>query len=350
MSRQNIYSTTSASTILNERAIQNFLSYVKTNRGFIVPSSKNQELCRVRNSSNILISDLYTKMMALGKYNSFSFMRIPLKDNAIKEVVETPYLTFDILQMRDILNSEYKELILIPELNNKIIINYTDISRANGEISDFSQFQSRIVRDFLSRSFYVSKGSAWISPTFVCYIAKVYNMTIGGQIARKFGLSPDIQMFLQILFAIYSVSKMVDNNQVSAFIKAHHKDLGLRTDSVEIEGVFSFIEDTIKRRTPDNLFDVCKIIEEYGSDQLIGTNGPRITVPVLNVMFSSWHNDSFVSFVALEYPPYFAYLILLVISNFRIGLSFSMKNLNLVKEGQNIFQKTIQSSIFLNSV
>lgn len=348
MNRENIYKTQSVSSIIPKATLTDLVNFLVESRTYIIPGSKNNEAFKTRFSTNSILSEIVQKLATLGKDKEFSLIRLPSKSISLREVVDMSFIPFDMLQMKEMLTTPSLSLPLIPELNNKLIINTTDITKVNGEFSDVSQFQYRVVRDFLSRSFYVSSGSTWISPTFVSYIAKVYNMTIGGQIARLFGLSPPVQMFVQSIFCLFFVGKMTSSTTAQSFLKTHYKNMSL-SGLTDLSQIFAFTEDVLSKPCPESLSDVCKVIEAYGHDQLTGNNGPRLSVPVLNVKFSSLFNDNHVSIIALEYPPYFAFLVLLVLSNVRIGLSFSMKNSNLVKEGHEVFDQLVRSSLFLNS-
>jgi hypothetical protein len=155
-------------------------------------------------------------------------------------------------------------------------------------------------------------------------------------------------MFVQTVFCLFFVAKMTSLETAQSFAKAHYKQLGLPGHS-DLTQIFAFVEDSLGKPAPESLVDVCKVIDSYGNNDLIGPDGSRLTVPILNMRFASMFNDNHVSIIALEYPPYFAFLVLLVLSNIRINLSFYMKNLNLVKEGNEVFDQLIRSSLFLNS-
>jgi hypothetical protein len=348
MGRENIYKTLSVASVVPKASLADLLDFLIDNRTHILSPVKKTEAFKTRFTGQTLLADIAHRLTVMGKDQAYSLIRLPTKTIALREIVDFSFIPFDVLQMKDII-APPTTLSYLPDIDDKLIINITDITKANGDFQDATQFHYRMVRDFLSRNYYTSSTSVWVSPTFVRYVAKVYNMTIGGEIARLFGLSPLIQMFIQSVFALFFVAKMTSTESAQSFLKAHGKQMGL-PDSTSLVQIFAFIEDTLNKKAPESLFDVCAVIDAYGHDQLTGPNGSRLTLPVLNTRFSSLFNDSHVSMIALEYPPYFAFLILLVLSNTRIGLSFSMKKLNLVKEGQQVFEQTIRSSMFLSGL
>lgn len=349
MGRQNIFTTLGVASIMPSNMRSDLLDFLINNRQNILNNQKRTDAFKHRFSGHGPISDIVHRISVLGKDQTYSLINIPSKSTSLREVVDMTFIPWDILQLKEITPSYSKSLSLIPELDDKIVINVSDIIRNNGDFSDISQLQWRITRDFLSRSFYVSSGNVWILPALVRYVAKVYSMTIGGQMARFFGLSPLIQMFIQTIFGLYFVGKMTSNEVAPDFVRSHYRSMGI-IDPTELVQIFAFVEDVLGKKTPENLDDVLKVIDAYGHDSLKDKGMPRFTRAVLNTKFSNLFPDSHVATTSLEYPPYFFFMILLVLSNVRIGLSFSMKNLNLIREGHEVVEQLMKSHLFTNGI
>ena len=349
MGRENIYRTLSVASFIPKNTIGDLIDFLVASRAYILPQQSVTEAFKTKYSGNSIISDIVHKLTILEKDHEYSLINLPSKSVSLREVADWNFIPFDTLQMKEIVTDSTKALSVIPSLNDKIVINITDITRANGDFSDITLFQNRVVRDFLSRSYYVSKGSSWVSPTFVRYIAKVYNMTIGGQLARMFALSPQVQSFVQTIFCLYFVGKMTSRETAQAFLKDHYKYMAIAQPNDLIQ-IFSFIEDAIGKGVPDNLIEVCKIIDTYGPAHMSGPSGSRVTLPVINTKMSSLAPESHVSAIAVDYPPYFAYLVMRVLSNDRIGLSYHMKNLNLLNEGKDVFEQLRRNPLFLTQI
>lgn len=349
MGRQNIFTTLSVASVMPTSMRSSLLDFLIDNRQNILNPQRKSEAFKSRFLGQGPISDIVHRISTLGKDQTYCLINIPKKSTALREVVDMTFVPFDILQLKDITPTYSKTLSLIPELDDKIVINVSDITKSNGDFSDISQLQWRIVRDFLSRSFYVSTGNVWISPALVRYVAKVYSMTIGGQIARFFGLSPLLQMFIQTVFGMYFVGKMTSSDIAPEFIRSHYRGMGV-VDPNELVQIFAFVEDTLGKKTPESLEEVLKVIDAYDHDRLKNNGQSRLTSAVLRTRMSNIFNESHVSSIALEYPPYFLFLIMLVLSNVRIGLSFSMKNLNLIKEGHEVTDQLMKSHLFTNGI
>lgn len=349
MGRQNIYTTASVASVAPESMLNDLVEFIIANRQNILPLQKKAEAFKTRFSGHTVISEIVQRLTSLGKDQAYSLIRIPSKTTVLREVVDMTFLPFDLLQIKEVASSYSKTLSLIPELNDKIIVNITDLTRANGEFSDVTQFQWRIVRDFLSRSFYNSTANVWISPALTRYVAKVYSMTIGGDLARKFDLSPMVKSFIQSIFCLYFVGKMTSTANAPVFVKSHIRNLGL-VDSQDIVQTFAFVEDVLGHAAPENLEEVFQVIARYGDAKLSSDEGPRLSRAVLNVMFQSLFSESHVSAIALEYPPYFLFLILLALSNIRIGLSIRMKSMHLIPEGKDVMDQVLKSPLFTNGI
>jgi len=346
MGRQNIFTTLSVASVIPASMRQELMEFLITHRQHLLPPIKANDVFKSRFSGRSMISEIYQRLLATSRDQNYALIRLPSKSTALHEVVDMTFVPFDLLQLKEANTVPSKSLAMIPELNDKLVINVTDITKANGELSDITQFQCRVVRDFLSRSYYTSSGNVWISPTLVRYVAKVYSMTIGGQIARLFNLSPLMTSFVQTLFCLFFVGKMTSTDLAPAFVKAHAKHLGL-FDSQDLLQIFAFTEDTLHKQAPESLEDVFAVIDAYGHSQIHSEKGSRLNRSVLNAKFSSLHTEGRVSTIALEYPPYFLFLILLVFSNHRMGLTFSMKNNpQLLNEGKDVLEQALRSMNF----
>lgn len=344
MGRQNIFTTLSVTSVIPTSMQHELIDFLVGNRQYLYPTHKVNEAFKTRFTGRTPISEIFQRLTAAGKDKAYGLIRLPSKSATLHEVVDMTFVPFDLLQLKEATPAFSKTLSLIPELNDKLVINVTDITRGDGEFSDITQFQWRVVRDFLSRSFYASSGNVWISPALVRYVAKVYSMTIGGQLANLFGLTPLMRTFLQTIFCLFFVGKMTSNTLAPAFIKAHAKSLNLY-DSQDLQQIFAFVQDQIGKPTPETLEEVFKIIDAYGHTQLATAHGSRLNRAILNQRFASLHPEGRVSVISLEYPPYFLFLILLSLSGMRMGLSFQMKNMNLVKEGQDVVTDMLKSSL-----
>jgi hypothetical protein len=349
VSRDNIYKTLSVASVMPASLIEDVINFLAQNRNHVYSDDQRMDLFKTRFSGHLLLSDIVHRITVLRKDQAYSLIRFPSKTLALREAVDMTFVPMDLLQMKEIVPSSTKSLSLLPELNDKLVINVTDITRSSGELSDVTPFQYRIVRDFLSRSYYLSDGNVWMSPTLVRYVAKVYSMTIGGQLARRCNLAPTVKNFVQTVFCAFFVNKMSSDEVAPDFMKVHGRFMDLN-DNTETTQILAFIEDTLGHATPRSIEEVCKVIDAFDSTQLKTPNGSRINRPILNMMFGSLASESHVAVIALEYPPYFLFMILLVLSNIRIGLSFNMKSTNALREGKEVFDTLLKSPSFFNAL
>ena len=349
MGRQNIFTTLNVAAVMPLNMRNDLINFLINNRQNFLTSQKKTDAFKHRFSGQGPISDIVHRIATLGKDQTYNLINIPQKSTPIREVIDMTFVPWDILQLKEVTPAYTKTLSLIPELDDKIVINVSDIMRNNGDFSDISQLQWRIVRDFLSRSFYISSGNVWILPALVRYVAKVYSMTIGVKIARFFGLSPLLQTFIQTVFGLYFVGRMTSVEIAPDFVRSHYRSMGI-INPQELVQIFAFVEDVLGKKSPETLDEVLKVIDEYGHDRLKDKGVPRLSRSVLNTKFSNLFPESHIATTSLEYPPYFFFMILLVLSNVRIGLSFTMKDMNLVNEGRDVVEQMMKSHLFTNGI
>jgi len=347
MGRQNVYETLTGSTFMPRTSIEELVDFLVLNRHYILPADRQSEAFKTRSFSHTLMSDLIYRLSASGGDRAYSLLKLPSKTVALREAVDNTFVPIDLLQMSAMTSSSAKTLSLIPELNDKLVINITDITKADGSFLDSSRFYQRVVRDFLSRNYYNSTGSAWISTALVRYVAKVYSMTIGAKLAKFFGLSPNVHLFIQTLFALFFVGRMTSDDVAPAFLKANAKLMYL-PQGEDLSQILAMVQEVLGRSTPGTLEDVFKVIDTYSHGQLVSGNKSRLDRPVLNQNFASLASDKPVGMLALEYPPYFLFLIMLVLSGERIGLAFPMKQLSLLNEGHTVLDQLVKTPQFLN--
>ena len=349
MGRQNIFSAISVASVVPPASREDLLQFLINNRQHILRPSEKSDAFNVRFSANTLVSEIVHRIANSGKDTAFNLINLPSKTTSLREVVDMTFIPFDILQLKDVTPTFSKSLSLISELDDKMIINITDIVRNNGNFSDLTQFHWRVVRDFLSRSFYVSPGNSWLTPAVVRYVAKVYSMTMASRISQAFNLTRETTDLVQCVFCLFYVAAMTRAQDAASFVKSSQKQLGI-PHSADLHQVTSFVEDILHKSVPESLEEVFAVIDAFGSDGLTGSSGSRLNRPTLMGRFQNLYSESHVSSISLEYPPYFLYMIILALSGSKVGLSYYLKSLNLDKEGREVMGQAIKSPLFMYGI
>lgn len=349
MSRENIFSVPSAKYIMSPAELIRVLEYFIEQRDCILPTHRAEDLLRHRGGGNTVANEVVSNIVSSGKSNRFSMIRYPLKTTQLRETADSTFVPFDILQMREASHFHNPLLTTIPELSDVMLINVTDLTRANGDLADVGQMQWRVTRDFLSRSYYMDTSSIWISPQFVRYIAKAYSTVIAYRLSKLFGLSPMMMTFVRTVFCHFYLTKMTDPKSSGEFAIANSRELGFY-DKQEVAQTIAYAKDVLGKDSPESLEDVFAVIDAQNHTSMFNRGKSRLTRAVLSTTFQSIYPDSHISAIALEYPPYFALLSMMVASGMRIGLSVWMKFANLEKEGRLVFEQTTRSPAFLKGL
>jgi hypothetical protein len=334
--------------------IEDVITFLTTHRQDVLNPDLAKSAWDARFSGRGVLTEIVRHITTLDKTRSYGLLRLPSKTAGLNEAIDMTFLPIDLMQMSALAPATAKSLAILPDLNNKLIINITDLVKANGgsdiiNFSDITLFYNRVVRDFLSRSYYTSTANAWMSPAFVSYVAKVYSMTIGGQLAKALRLSPLTRSFIQTVFAAFYVTKMTSVEVAPLFLKANARNLDMPAGP-DLAQILALMMDVLGKATPESIEDVCKVIHEYDHSQLSVRGVPLINRPMLNKLASSLFSESHTAVIALEYPPYFAYLILMVLSQIPIRLAYPMKNLNLLPAGKEVMDQLVKSPSFLQGL
>jgi hypothetical protein len=283
------------------------------------------------------LGTVFSRAVELGKDRLFSFLKIPPSVTPIPEVVTWRHVTYDAMQIRTVSENLYRAL-KTPEFADRLIINATPMVRQNGEVTDLTAFHGTAVRDLLSRS-YFRADQTWISPTLSLFMCKAYTITISSVIARPFQLNGSEQQALSILLAYYFLSQVTDPAQAGDMLRNSTRALRLY-DTAQVNDIVSLIE-----REPDckelTLARVCEISGKLGIARL------KLDLRSLYTRLSTIGPDQHTSFIALEYPPYWAYLLLLAVSGRKTMLSFLLKNAGLENEVKRFAEDLAQAHNFL---
>lgn len=345
MSRPSLFSYLSAAASVNPKQLTILVEYLIRNTDVFLDTSEMNALFRSKSVVTTPISRIYQRLIETNEQGIFSPIRFRSGVHTINEVAASRHLTLDMLQAIEVVTPATAGAISVqPNLNKKIILNITQFTKASGDVSDTLGLQSVIVRDLLSRSFFTDTRTTWMTPNLTHFVCKVYSMTLGSSVASWYNLDYKTQTILNTLFAFFFLSAMSDDVSAANTLKTKYRYFGLPDSAEDLDQIFALIAMTLQKPTLDSLDDVCTVIDALGVERI------RINRQILNTRLKSLGPDILTTAIALEYPPYFTYLILLVLSGSKIGLSYRLKSFNLMKEASVFVSDLIQTSSFIGSL
>lgn len=337
MSRTSVFDYITSRSTVNHQQLMTLVEFLVRNQDVILDSGDTLNIFKARPLVASPISKLFQNVESAGLSNLFTIVQIPTK-RTYPEVVAMRHLPFDMAQV--VMSNPLTKTLLqtAPTLNNKIVINATQMMRATGGLADISGFQSTVVRDLLSRNFAKSGRPTWLTPNLTQFVSKVYSMSLGSAVAQWFRLTFNDQNTLTALFAFFILGAMTTPQNAEGVLKSKGKFFRI-SGTQEIEQLIDHVEHTLGKRSLDSLEDVFEVINSLGVERL------KLDRAFFMSRLRSLGPDTYTTCLALEYPPYFVFLILLALGGAKIGLSYRMKEQGLIRDPEALrFAESLISS------
>lgn len=344
-SRVNIFDTLIAQVTINRAQLRELVNFIILNRSYRLGTTDVKSLAATRTLTMTPVSLLFNRAIELRKETMFSFFRIPPAVVAAPEVVTYRHMTFDLKQLAtaDGTAGFYETLKVVPEFENTIFENVTSIVRVSGELTDTLAFQSSIVRDLLVRSYYDNKSTSWLTPSLLRYLCRFYNMSMAAPIATVFNLSFPEQQTVATVFSLYFLQMVTTAESAEVMVKTTKLGLG---PVPQIIGIINRLKEVLKDRYDHmTLDDVCLGINNLGIGRLSGVNRAFINTRQRNI-----GPDTLTSAMAIEYPPYWCYLVLATLSGRKMGLQTILKRNDLSRDAPAFVDDLLKSQSFLPSL
>lgn len=340
-SRISIFDTLTTRTTINKAQLTELVNFIVLNRSYKLDPSEVKTMLTVKSLTTTAISSIFTRALDLHKETLFSFVRIPPTAVATPEVVTYSHVTFDLKQLATNEDTNlYAMVKVIPEFADTIFSNVTAMLRRTGEPIDALNIQATIVRDLLARSYYDNRTAVWLNPSLLRYLCRFYNMSMSSAIGTVYNLTFQEQQAVATVFSVFFLQLVSDATTAEAMVKTSNLNLGA---PMQINDVISRMKDTLKEKYPTmTLDDVCLCINNLGIGRLGNVNRKFLYTRQKNI-----GPDTFTSAMALDYPPYWCYLVLATLSGRKMGLTNTLKRNDLYRDAPGFAEDLLQSQSFL---
>lgn len=289
--------------------------------------------------THTLMSDLYKQSLYEKKLGMIKPIILD-KIDKIPSWFLISWLDIDTLLLRETDKASADIIGSISEFRDKIIVDVTPFyNEKTRMIKETSGFYGRIIRNLLCRSYHVNK-MGWLTPSLIYLLTKLYATIIATKISRVYNLSFQEQLVVTTILCIYFTNRCYNGNDVI-------NPLMNRLDFIrtaDTKGIFEFVREKYHGKTFD-LKAVVETIVELGPSRLDKFNISTF----FNMNMNITSNQS-ISLIALEYPPYWAYVIFSALSGDKTGLYFSIKSLHLDKDALVLKNDIIKTSSFILSL
>lgn len=332
MIHQNIYTVPSISLSMPLRELEGIYTFLLRNQTVFPDTTWRKEAFSIRRQMTTTSGELFHTIVSHFGYDLFRPFIVGKTVETIPEYVTYSKTTLDARQVADVLPVMRIALGPFPNLNNRIHIPVTDIVSADGTLRDSVLFQSRVVRDFLSRAFYASTRENWLNMAVLQYICKVYSMTIRRTISNRHNLDPARQLEMVYVFMLYFLGKLTSPDLAEKIMVANRREIGLG-ESADILQVTGFVAEELGGKPLDNFAMIFPLITKLNPDL------KRLTLPALTNYTRTLAPGIFTGISALEYPPLFMALITQALSGEYIGLRRQLQDTNMIKPGLAAFER-----------
>lgn len=307
------------------------LKYLVENRGYLLSVPELMAMVNpIRSILRTPIAECFNRMISSDGLHNFASLYIPSKSVGVPESLSTASLTLDIKQM-----SNASSVSSVPQLRDKVIVNITPMvkaDRATGgyAITSIDNFQAMYVRGQLVASY--NDDVTWLPAITADYLVKTYSMILSGLISRYYSLSLIETMRVAGIFALM-FCQLLDGDEVNVNppLFSHCTYIGSRADLTEMSKAYAS-----KSKDGLTLIKCCELISELGIERM-----SSFGLEALLSMCQNLGPDLLTSQIALEYPPYWMYIIILALSGNKIQLIYQLNAHKLTQEGSSKWLQSI---------
>lgn len=325
--KRNFYDTSFVTLSGIRGQIPRILKYVIENRDKVLSSYELTMLAQsIRSVLKNPMADLFSRIVSANQIGNFAAIYSKDSGNELPEIAASQNITLDLNVLE-----ESRVLATVPEVNHKVLLNITAMVRKEKyedryTVTAADTFMNSICRGHLVASYH--DAEQWLTPALNVFLVKTYSMTMAGAITRYFNLSITENLLVMGIFALY-MCQMLDGDNTNTFPALFNKCawIGNHNDLANIA-------ELCKERSAKGLTlrDVCELIAEHGPDKL-----KKFDVRTLKVLAGNIGGDPIVTYISMEYPPYWLYLVVLALGGAKIPLSYSLNSARLKLEGTTKF-------------
>lgn len=338
---KNFYENFTVKSLFNDSMIKTLIAYLVKNPVNILPPNQQEIIFKEKTISNDLISKLYREIEKTDIPRMFSLL-YPPRRTPLPEVVTYSSFLIDFEQLHDFNPSLVSVAKSYDEYKGKNVINITPYVKTDLLFSDQSEFQQRVLRDVLSKSYFL-ETKCWIKP-ILKIIGKIYSITLSKPIASAYNLSATEYMILNSIFLLYFLTITSSTEYAKNIMRSFNSYFGI-LDNTQLDTFFSQIDDILKHKPLTNFLDIFECAKK-----LLPERVGSLSYSVLALKIKKIGNDSVASMIASEYPPYFVYLVIVSLSKIKTGLSYRIKDYLSPKEIDQIDRYFSLSPECLNKI
>lgn len=339
-----IFSGTVMSLYNNKSNFTDFVKYIVDNRTTVYENTNVRNILTGIPSISSPIISLYNVFseMAMSSKMIFTFINsakgISIADPAL---INLPFFDPDLKEMTDVQDQIVNSISMFPEYKDRIVFNIFPIwSDKTGTVTDKHALVHRVVRDVFARSYTDLKhskvNSFWLSADIIIDLAEIYGKVYASLFSRKLELTVEETNKLALLFAIYFTQ--ICSTYEDSMIHRQLRGIAQLPNIIDVEVAIKNIN---SGRLPNNLNELELVIKELVAQ--------RFSLTALFTISRSLSTDNNMSQIALEYPPYWMYMVVSMMSKeSKTYLYRIVQNQSALKQAANNLMKRLTRQMFDN--
>lgn len=331
-------------------SLDRVVKYAVEHRDAVIPTEKF--ISMMNSTQSILqtpMAELCSRIIKEGAIKNITPIYIPAKTMGLPETLTSPSIVVDLKQARTahVLKS-------IPEFDEKIIMNISSYAKQDYNfgyvITNKAELEDRMTLCHLVAAYADLDADKWLPSLSLNFLVKSYSIILSNEIGRRYQCSVNEISILSACIALYISQRLTMGNVfTSSYYNIHNTvsctPLELNNISVTAEEMF---KSELKAETGFvmNMSQLCRLIAA-----LLGGRFEKINSRVVMECCGYLGTDSIISKTALEFPPYWAYLLFKAASSSKTAMTAFLKHHRLTNELVDRFIKpTLNYEPFLSTV
>lgn len=286
--------------------------WLAANRNVITDREDLTSIFSTRSLQTSVMSELFSRCV-VGRYlNEFSTIADPSPSvtSSLPEAMTMSSIVIDLAQAEN-----GYTLSSFGDLYKKLIMNITHLIKRNKSTGQFEtsalhELHSMYVKALLTRSYFDSGNSYWLSPIMRSYITRTYALFIATTIARQVNLNYAELNDVASVFALY-MEQMMAPTEGDISCPAGYANINYLGTRADLLYTADRCKEYLGKEGILDLDKCCKILSDTGPARLKNYN---IGLFLRQCTVLGSYNDTVSTMIAFDYPPYWVWLLLLTVS------------------------------------
>lgn len=304
------------------------IKYIIDSRDSAIPVEEVVDMAKnVRMILKTPMAEFFDRIVSTGGLSNFIAFYLVGTDASVPEFVTTTNITLDLKQL------DFAGLLKsVPEFRDKVFINMSPVLKLDRAanrlvVNSIDMMLNLYVRGYLVASYEDSDG--WLSPSLGEYVAQTYSMILGSSIARYYNLSVPETMRVMGILALFVTQSLDGSYGDPAYPTLFNRCTfaGTRSDLIYTA---KSCEEVAKQGL--TLASTCQLIADSGPEKIKTFNLMKLMALAGNL-----GGDILATEIALDYPPYWVYLLIAALSGQKIPLIYQLNMQRLMTDGKTRF-------------